>query len=522
MSVYLPFFDGGWWSVLINQDGNGYKLFAANKNYEGEDGNYIGFQASASLDIGTVDEWANATVAYLGNTAPTSPAFSTLKTFSGSFQEYRFYQNNNSQVTLNTNSFFDYVMNPYSIDANGINTAPDTLAFRATLGGELYTSSISVHPKVTGSWAITQSFTSNSTFKFISSSLFVTNKEIIYLNQFPAGIKNRVSNKIRQQDEILPYSGSKEVNLPQNTTLSPFISVQQSLAVSGSYTPNIDYVEVAFSPQNEINNDIAGQLGYFNIGEYIGDPRLVSSSAESYPALNDVRDYYFEKYTSNYNIWDYIRLIKYFDNSLFKMIADWTPARTDLASGIVIKQTVLERNKYPVPQLNTETTTSFQMQNDPFVFQNIEVTGSPIIMYTITGSNGGSMPDLGGQTASLGPGFNIVPITQSWTGSTPSLLGPVAFVESSQTEFFDGELSGSTIIVETGSLNGDNVFLQINTTLVEYTASITSSNTTNFTAFVNSSVGNGKIFLYYDSSALLSINAGRNDAQPPAPYDPSI
>jgi hypothetical protein len=143
-------------------------------------------------------------------------------------------------------------------------------------------------------------------------------------------------------------------------------------------------------------------------------------------------------------------------------------------------------------------------------------------MYTITGSNGGSMPDLGDQTSSLGPGFNIVPITQSWTGSTPSLLGPVAFVESTQTEFFDGELSGSTIIVETGSLNGDNVFLQINTTLVEYTASITSSNITNFTVFDNSSVGNGKIFLYYDSSSLLSINSGQNNSQPIAPDVPSI
>jgi hypothetical protein len=132
------------------------------------------------------------------------------------------------------------------------------------------------------------------------------------------------------------------------------------------------------------------------------------------------------------------------------------------------------------------------------------------------------MPDLGGQTSSLGPGFNIVPITQSWTGSTPSLLGPVAFVESSQTEFFDGELSGSTIIVETGSLNGNNVFLEINTTLVEYTASITASNTTNFTAFINSSVGNGKIFLYYDSSSLLSINAGQSGAQPIPPYSPDI
>jgi hypothetical protein len=396
MSVYLPFFDGGWWSVLISNENGVYNLRAANKNYEGEDGNYVGFQASASLDIGSSDEWDNATVAYLGTTAPTSPAFSTLKIFSGSLQEYRFYQNNNSGISLNSSSFNDYVMNPYSIDANGVNTAPDTLAFRATLGGELYTSSISVHPKVTGSWITTQSFANTNTFKFNITPVFVPNTEIFYLNQFPAGIKNRVSNKIRQQGEILPYSGSEETNLPTNQVLSPFISVQQSVAVSGSYTPNIDYVEIAFSPQNEINNDIAGQLGYFNIGEYIGDPRLVSSSAESYPALDDIRDYYFEKYTGNYNIWDYIRLIKYFDNSLFKMIADWTPARTDLASGIVIKQTTLERNKYPVPQPNITSSIAnvgSGSTNIPYQTENILITGSAIQMVAITGSSGGSIVD---------------------------------------------------------------------------------------------------------------------------------
>jgi hypothetical protein len=344
-SVYLPFLDGGWWSVIVNRlSAEDYTLVAANKNYQGEDGNYIGFQASSSV-YSTTDSWDISNKFYLGY----NNGLTLGKTFSGSFQELRFYT-----TPLSQSEFADYVMNPYSIDANGINTAPDTLAFRATLGGELYTSSISVHPKITGSWITTQSFDGDiSTFDFNQDfTIFVPNTESFFLNQFPAGIKNRVSNKIRQQGEILPYSGSNETNLPTNQVLSPFISIQQSVAVSGSYTPNIDYVEVAFSPQNQINNDIAGQLGYFNIGEYIGDPRLVSSSAESYPALDGLRNYYFEKYTGNYNIWDYIRLIKYFDNSLFKMIQDFTPARTDLASGIVIKQTTLERNKYPVPQLD--------------------------------------------------------------------------------------------------------------------------------------------------------------------------
>jgi len=283
----------------------------------------------------------------------------------------------------------------------------------------------------------------------------------VYPNQFPGGIKNRISNKIQQQNIVLPYSGSNETNLPPNNTLSSLISVQQSTPQSSSYTADINYVEVAFSPQNEINNDIAGQLGYFNIGEYIGDPRLVSSSAESYPLLDNLRNNYFEKYISNYNWMDYIRLIKYYDSSLFKIIKDFTPARSGLASGIVIKQHLLERNKYPVPQIDTLTTTSYQYLNDPFVLQNLEITGSPINMYEITGSAGGVVPSLtvstipfesaSAYTNELYPG--AINITQSWTGSTPSLLGYVPFTESTSTEFYDGEFSGSIIEITNGELN---------------------------------------------------------------------
>ena len=58
---------------------------------------------------------------------------------------------------------------------------------------------------------------------------------------------------------------------------------------------------------------------------------------------------YFLKYINSYDINDFIRLIKFFDNSLFKMIEDFTPARTTLTSGVVIKQNLLERNRYAPP-----------------------------------------------------------------------------------------------------------------------------------------------------------------------------
>ena len=79
----------------------------------------------------------------------------------------------------------------------------------------------------------------------------------------------------------------------------------------------------------------------------------------NYPDLDRLRDEYFSKYTHNYNLWDYIRLIKFYDNSLFKMIKDFVPARTSLATGIVIKPTLLERRKYPQPRTSANSVIAY-------------------------------------------------------------------------------------------------------------------------------------------------------------------
>jgi hypothetical protein len=410
-SVYLPFFDGSWWSVLVNSGSNGYELYAKNSIYSGNDGNILGYQASSSLNIPTL--WSASTAIYFASSSTSHNGLS------GSLQEIRYY----TQPLLE-NSFNDYVMNPSSIEQS------QYLAFRASLGGELYTGSNSIHPKVTGSWVNTSSFAGGNTFYISSSPIYIPNTEINFYDQPAVGIKNAVSNKIKQTNTILPFTSNVDDNIPPNQTLSPFISIQQNPSISSSYTRDIDYLEVAFSPQNEINEDIMSTFGYFNIGEYIGDPRQMSSTSTSYPDLDVLRDEYFKKYTHNYNIWDYVRLIKYFDNSLFKIIKDWTPARTSLATGVVIKQHLLERNKYPVPQVE---------------YSQSLFTAS-INMYEVTASNAG--------------GLNITSIvTQSWTGAYPSVSGSIPFTQNTEDEFFNGEFSGSFIKVTNGELNDCNVEL---------------------------------------------------------------
>ena len=402
-SVYLPFFNDGWWSVLINSSSAGYTLYAKNNTYSGNDGNTLGFQASSTLNVPTL--WSGSTVSYFVSSS------GNYKNLSGSLQEIRYYTQ-----PLTEDGFDAYVMNPNSIEQS------QHLAFRAALGGELYTGSTSIHPKVSGTWTTTSSFTGTSNFYISANPTYLPNDEISFYNQPAVGIQNAVSSKIQNKEIILPPSNTKP-NIPVNTVLSPFRSIQQTPSISSSYTSDVNYVEVAFSPQNEINEDIMSTLGYFNIGDYIGDPRQVSSSNQSYPDLDALRNLYFEKYSSNYDWTDYLRLIKYFDNSLFKMLKDYVPAKASLASGVVVKQHLLERNKYPVPQVD---------------FTQAEYTAS-INMYQITGSDGGAL--------------NITPIvTQSWTGVNDTVLGPVSFVHNTEDEFFNGIFSGSQLTVTDGEL----------------------------------------------------------------------
>ena len=179
-------------------------------------------------------------------------------------------------------------------------------------------------------------------------------------------------------------------------TLSQYISIQQQYVSDQSEVPDVNALEVAFSPQNEIDDDIIDSLGYFNIGEYIGDPRQVLTPDTSYPDLNTLRWDFFQKYTSQYNLFDYIRLIKFFDNSLFKMIKDFVPARTNLRSGIVVKQHILERNKYPQPMMDWEDVTysgsidtAFFSGSTGGTFNEFNTVSDGIVLKYAAGSTGG-------------------------------------------------------------------------------------------------------------------------------------
>lgn len=180
------------------------------------------------------------------------------------------------------------------------------------------------------------------------------------------------------------------------SVLSPFLRLEQP---DPYYTKDIHFLEIGFSPQNEINNDFVADYGNsFNIDEYIGDPR--DDYKDSYPDLTSFSSGYYSKYIKRYNLKDYVRLIQFFDNSLFKMIKDYTPARTNVQTGLVIKSPAMERSKAKkVKSVLDENYLSFECElkpgqieansiytsgnGDGTDFYRGELTGSSINVYSI-------------------------------------------------------------------------------------------------------------------------------------------
>ena len=290
---------------------------------------------------------------------------------------------------------------------------------------------------------------------------------ILHVNEFGgydigtiSGIQGINNNKVL----------TSSINTINSTVLSPNTTIQYYN--NNTQKSSID-LEIGFSPSDFINANItssglvtsSAQPGYFNIMQYIGDPNLQYSS--SYVPLDTLKNTYFTaNYTTGNNVWDYIRVIKYYNNSLFKTLSDFVPARSSMTSGIIVKSHILERNKYPRHE-PTATTSS-----------NLGEISSSMIY----GDNGASIT---GSTAYL----KAIKLQYNGTSSA-------AFVTSSGTIYVS---SSNNIEQYTGELSGTEVF-------VGYSSSFDQNEVSNYNYYWSSSVplvsGSGNMFVSYSLGAL--------------------
>ena len=533
--IYLPFFDGEWWTVSLSRDFHAdasvntndtlFTLRAANNIYNGDDGDRIGFKESSSVNALGLNNYGTGLYGialyggefsfanfnwnafgsgsfdgvYLGGT----PSGSTIngivmnepgKMFVGSFQEFRYYSHELKEEVFN-----DLVMNPESIEGNAITgeqSSFDIVNFRAPLGNELesnfYVSTslaekvqpfFSLHPAISGEapQLITQSFFIPSTGVTSSKynlyynnpgtyeqTLSLINREPYLLDQPAIGITNRITNKIQIQDTT-----------DFGNILSSQISIEQDYLISRSYTEDINSLEVGFSPTDEVNDDIIATYGHGVIGDAIADPRFTQEKTEFYPRLVEIEKDYLKKYTKG-NVQDYIRLIKYVDDSLFKSIKAYVPARTSVTTGIIIKQNMLDRSRAIPTTVDADTKIAVTPETGSVV-QGTPQTGynSPIIKRDLTltasidvegkaidgltfGGTGGTFERFNYYGAATTnektgePGTTKYPelpgLTQSYIDSFDTIAGQQNITESTQAEFYTGEFEGSAFPAVTQSL----------------------------------------------------------------------
>lgn len=214
-------------------------------------------------------------------------------------------------------------------------------------------------------------------------------------------------------------------SLVAGSTLSHYTEVVKN---SDKYNQDLHVVEVGFSPTTYLNAYISSS-STASLDDYIGDPRYLHASSYTGLSGSDLEKYAQTILSGSapYDLQDFIRMTKFFDNQLFKMVKDFIPGRDAATTGVIIKPHVLERSKVKSPEMS---------------FTQPEYTGS-IDTAFVEGYNGGVLADY----------------STAHTASLVTPAGPVSQIESTHIEKLNGELDGTTFDMYAGSLNIDNPFL---------------------------------------------------------------
>lgn len=239
-------------------------------------------------------------------------------------------------------------------------------------------------------------------------------------------------------------------SLVTGSTLSQYTSI---IHRDKKYTDDLHNVEIGFSPVDNIDNLIVSyslatsSLSTFNIDNYIGDPRnlnsnsytLLDSSGNTILTLQQITNQIMSS-SAAYDVQDYVRLIKFFDNVIFKMVRDYVPARTVADTGIVIKPHLLQRSKAKSPTVTVTQPEYSQSIDTAFTSaSNGDTFGSRDQYTTVTYQD----------PSNISTNYRII--------QTPLGLG-ADYRHGHEETKFDGDFSGSNVTVTNGNLTQANPY----------------------------------------------------------------
>jgi len=369
-SSAFPVFDGEFYSVMLTRASASGKFLS--DDTPSQDVVYSLYTKKYDAGRSKIFLESTATLAVSGSAGATSESYNASWTgsggqitiggpqentyfgesFSGSMMEFRLWT-----TPLTESAFDNHVASPMAFDGNTPSASYMDMVTRYSFDDD---KDLSV---AANQWfqdaSADQSFTSSATptnyaggtsdYHF-SAVVDETKMKIPNL-----GPSMKSSNKLRIENDTL-------LDLAQSA--NPILKFKESITIPAYDNAPVDSnkLGIFFSPTAVIDEDIISSLPNIDFDQYIGDPR--DQYKEQYTGLTTARNLYWQKYSGPNNFWDYLRLLKYYDSSLYRQIRDLIPARANATVGILIEPTILERDKVIIGKKPTFETAHFKSDID--------------------------------------------------------------------------------------------------------------------------------------------------------------
>jgi hypothetical protein len=319
VSTSYPFYDGNYHSVLFQQSGsNTVKLYAAT-NYKD--------------DIIHSGEWTGTIVSSNWEAATNFK----ITNFIGNIEEVRVWKTALSESVFNT-----HVIMPEAVNGNDIYASTTDLLLRLDFERpqdlSVNTTINNVAPSIEYVNSVSASgFGVDSTYPFN----YETYERELSLTIPNSGASRYYTNKVRFESQELVAN------------LSPTKRATKKAFETSATDSN--RVGLFFSPNKDLDLDIAKSLGGQSFDDFLGDP-MYEYGYTNYPQLDSLRNYYFER-VGERNIYEFIRLVKFYDKSLFVNLREMIPARAVVTTGLLIAPHLLERSKHKINKPIAESET---------------------------------------------------------------------------------------------------------------------------------------------------------------------
>ena len=441
-SSLQKFYNDEFWSVMLTRKSasNGLEFdddsIHASSSFELTTGYYestrerIVYRDSASMEI--TSSAINAAFTSSGHIYLGGSGSSFGTQFSGSLMEYRLWSEPLSQ------SIFDnHTRVPKAYNGNHYSSSYDKLLVRYELNENknlqtLATASNTAHDLSYESHSVdVNGFTGNF-------SRTLVDQEKLRIPDI--GPSRRSATKIRIEDNTIPKDDDGRRILGTN---------RRNEISSNDFAPiDSNKLGVYFSPTDVVNEDIIYSVADFNFDDYIGDPR--DQFKREYNSLRDLRQEYFKRYHKTNNFFDYLRILSFYDSSVFTQVKELLPARANSTLGILVEPNILERSKVVIGEGASFTNQYFENANH---FED----GLKVTRY-ITGSNDNYF-EVAGEYNTYNSEINLAFFD---TGSSMGFLGNRSIMKLNEidpkTEY--GTLY-ATASVEDGPGTSNKVFTEV-------------------------------------------------------------